>query len=472
MNRKIVITRKQGALREELMKMEHKGEVLDPRQVFEKKLNFYKEEHQRLTTLLNVTRNISKELELDNLLITIMDEVKRALKADRCTVFLVDEDKKELWSKVAHGEKNIRFPVHLGIAGHVVTTGDVLNIPDAYADPRFNPEIDKETGYHTRNMLTFPMRNRLNEIIGVFQVLNKYDNSFTKEDEGLLDVISTIASTQLENAQLYEEQKKTLESFVETLASTIDARDTLTAGHSKRIAEYSLEIAEIINLPQKRRELLRYAALLHDYGKIAIRGDVLYKKGSLTIEEYCKIQEHPAITKSILEKINFSRDFSELPEIAGAHHEKLNGTGYPEGLTEDEIPFEAKILSIVDVFDAMTSRRPYRDRMEFENVVNSIESNLGTHLDRDLFNAFKKIKLDRLIQILVKEEVDHSDKLVQEDLQFLRLYDIQQLMDIIRDQSEYLEGKKVLDLFYKYYYRDYLNGLKGDYEKKYKMASV
>ena len=89
-----------------------------------------------------------------------------------------------------------------------------------------------------------------------------------------------------------------------------------------------------------------------------------------------------------------------------------------------------------------------------------------------LFNAFKKIKLDRLIQILVKEEVDHSDKLVQEDLQFLRLYDIQQLMDIIRDQSEYLEGKKVLDLFYKYYYRDYLNGLKGDYEKKYKMASV
>ncbi|OQX86564.1 hypothetical protein B6D60_05970, partial [candidate division KSB1 bacterium 4484_87] len=227
-----------------------------PQLIFEKRLAFYKEEHQRLSTLLNVTRNISKELELDRLLVTIMDEVKRALKADRCTVFLIDKEKNELWSKVAHGEDEIRFPAHLGIAGYVAQTGDVLNIPDAYADERFNPEIDKQTGYQTRNMLTFPMRNKLNEIIGVFQVLNKYEGDFTREDEGLLDVISTIAATQLENAQLYEEQKKTLDSFVETLASTIDARDPLTAGHSKRIAEYSMEIATIIGLPEKRRELL------------------------------------------------------------------------------------------------------------------------------------------------------------------------------------------------------------------------
>ena len=229
------------------MAEEQKNGGLDPKKIFEKKLNFYKEEHQRLTTLLTVTRNISKELELGRLLVTIMDEVKRALKADRCTVFLIDREKKELWSKVAHGEEDIRFPLHLGIAGYVATTGEVLNIPDAYADPRFNPEIDKQTGYITRNMLTFPMRNKLNEIIGVFQVLNKYEGVFTRDDENLLDVISTIAATQVENAQLYEEQRKTLDSFVETLASTIDARDSLTAGHSKRIAEYSMEIADIIN---------------------------------------------------------------------------------------------------------------------------------------------------------------------------------------------------------------------------------
>ncbi|MDW7680119.1 MAG: HD domain-containing phosphohydrolase [bacterium] len=454
------------------MDKNQRGEELDSKQIFEKRLNLYKEEHQRLTTLLNVTRNISKEIELTKLLITIMDEVKRALKADRCTVFLIDRDKKELWSKVAHGEKDIRFPLHLGIAGHVAITGEVLNIPNAYADIRFNAEIDKQTGYRTHNMLTFPMRNKLHEIIGVFQVLNKYDGSFSNEDENLLDVISTIAATQLENAQLYEEQKKTLESFVETLASTIDARDSLTAGHSKRIAEYSLEIADIINFPMKRRELLRYAALLHDYGKIAIREGVLYKEGSLTIEEYCKIQEHPAITKSILENINFSRDFKELPQIAGAHHEKLNGTGYPEGLTGKQIPLEARILSIVDVFDAMTSRRPYRDRMEFEIVMDSMESTVGAQLDQDLFSAFKKIKLDRLIQILAKEEEDNSHLLIKQDLMFMRAYDIQQLVDIIKRGAANADERKIMELFYKYYYRQYINGIDTDVEKKYKLASI
>ncbi len=451
---------------------EKKNGQLDQKRIFEKKLSFFKDEHQRLTTLLNVTRNISKELELDKLLGTIMDEVKRALKADRCTVFLIDNEKRELWSKVAHGESEIRFPLHLGIAGHVAMTGEVLNIPDTYADPRFNAEIDKQTGYHTRNVLTFPMRNKLNEIIGVFQVLNKIEGSFSRQDENLLDVISTIAATQLENAQLYEEQKKTLASFVETLASTIDARDSLTAGHSKRIAEYSLEIAEIIDLPPNRRELLRYAALLHDFGKIAIREDVLYKQGSLTIDEYCKIQEHPAITRRLLQNINFTRDFKELPRIAGAHHEKLNGTGYPDALRGDQIPLEARILGVVDVFDAMTSRRPYRDRIEFEHVMDSLENNVGSHLDRDLFEAFKKITLNRLIQILAKEEEDHSDKLMPDDLEFLSQYNIQELIDIIKNEPVNQTERTILVLFYKYYYRQYLKQEKTEYQEKYVIASI
>ena len=217
------------------------------------KLKFYQEEHRRLTVLFNITRNISTELKLDKLLRILMDEVKRALKADRCTVFLLDKHRNELWSKVAHGEREIRFPGHLGVAGYVATTGHILNIPDAYADPRFNREIDKKTGYHTSNMLTFPMRNKLGEIIGVFQVLNKYDGPFTKEDEQLLDTISVISATQLENAQLYEEQKKTFDSFIETLASTIDARDPLTAGHSHRIAQYADAIAHVMNILTDRK---------------------------------------------------------------------------------------------------------------------------------------------------------------------------------------------------------------------------
>src|SRR4030042_4457276 len=114
------------------------------------KLKFYQEEHRRLTVLFDITRNISTELKLDRLLLIMMDEVKKALKADRCTIFLLDKKKNELWSKVAHGEREIRFPSHLGIAGYVATTGEILNIPDAYSDPRFNREIDKKTGYKTK----------------------------------------------------------------------------------------------------------------------------------------------------------------------------------------------------------------------------------------------------------------------------------------------------------------------------------
>lgn len=435
-----------------------------------KKLKIYQEEHQRLTVLFNITRNISTELKLDNLLLIIMDEVRKALKADRCTVFILDREKNELWSKVAHGERDIRFPSNLGIAGYVAKTGDVLNIPDAYADPRFNQEIDKKTGYYTQNILTFPMRNKLGEIIGVFQVLNKFEGSFTKQDEQLLDTISVIAATQIENAQLYEEQRKTWDSFVRTLASTIDARDPLTAGHSNRIALYSDELARILNLSSKRRELIRYSALLHDYGKIAIREAVLCKNGSLTIDEYCHIQEHAAYTKTILEQINFSRDFKEVPKIAAYHHEKMDGSGYPEGLVGEAIPIESRILAVADVFDALTSKRHYRDRMEFENVMEILEKNTGSHFDRDVVEAFKKIKIDRLLEIL---EAEYLPQLDQRDLKFLGLFDLRYLLELVRQGPLNSEERKMLQLFYRYYYRSYLNTNEADdgFESRVRVAN-
>ena len=284
-----------------------------------------------------------------------------------------------------------------------------------------------------------------------------------------MDVISTIAATQLENAQLYEEQKKSLDSFVETLASTIDARDPLTAGHSNRIALYSEEVAKIMKLPVKRMELLRYAALLHDFGKIAIREEVLYKNSSLSFEEYCKIQEHPAYTKSILEKINFSRDFKEVPKIAAAHHEKIDGSGYPDGLKKEQIPVESRILSVVDVFDALTSKRHYRDRMEFENVMNNMEENAGNHFDRKIFKAFKEIRINKLIEIL---EIENSEKLNLHELMLLSELNLKQLIDIIRNDDNGAKEQMQLNLFYKYYYREYLKEGTKKFTTMFKLASM
>ncbi len=425
--------------------------VLAQAEKYRKELEQYRKEHERLKLLFHVTRNISKELVLDRLLMLIMDEVKNVLNCDRCTVFVLDNEKDELWARVAHGEKEIRFPSHLGIAGHVATTGEVLNIPDAYADPRFNRNIDKKTGYRTRNILAAPMRNKLGERIGVFQALNKFSGPFTGGDEELLDTISVIAATQIENAQLYEEQKKTFDSFIETLASTIDARDPMTAGHSRRIALYADEIARVIKMSLQEREILRTAALLHDYGKIAVREAILTKDGRLTEDEYDHIKSHSNYTKNILEKINFSRQLKDVPLIASSHHERMDGRGYPDGLIADHIPKLGRILAIVDVFDALTSKRHYRDRMKIGNVIKNLIDNSGTHFDEFYLAAFKRIKLDRLVRIL---EDDHLENLDENDLTYLSEFDLTHLVAIMDQGSD--SRPKLYQVFNHYYSREYL----------------
>lgn len=416
-------------------------------------LEKYRQQHQRLQLLFNITRNITRELAIDNLLLRIMDEVKNVLNCDRCSVFILNEESHELWARVAHGESEIRFPSHLGIAGHVASTGESLNIPDAYADSRFNPDIDKKTGYHTRNMLTTPMRNKMGEIIGVFQALNKFGGPFTKDDEDLLDAIGAISAAQIENARLYEEQKKTFDSFIETLASTIDARDPMTAGHSRRIAMYADEIAQVVKLTDTEREVLRMSALLHDYGKIAVREAVLTKKGKLTTQEFAHIQRHPEYTRTILKNINFTRHLRDVPEIAASHHEKMNGTGYPAGLKGEEIPKLSRILAVCDVFDALTSKRPYRDRMNFYQVFGIINDGSGEDFDEFFVAALKKIKLHRLLQIL---EDEHRDKLLKKDLNFLSAFSLTDLL-ICRSMETMNEKQQMLlAVFTKYYTRRYL----------------
>ncbi|MBN1542362.1 GAF domain-containing protein [candidate division KSB1 bacterium] len=420
---------------------------------YQLKLELYRREHEKLKILLNITRNISRELDLNNLLKLIMDEVKSVLQCDRCTVFVLNRESDELWSRVAHGEKEIRFPSHLGIAGYVATSGQVLNIPDAYADERFNPNIDKKTGYRTRTIIAVPMRNKLGEIIGVFQALNKLGGPFTEDDEELLDAISSIAATQIENAQLYAEQKKTFDSFVETLATTIDARDPLTAGHSRRIALYADQIAQVVHLDDSERQVLRTAALLHDYGKIAVREAILTKDGKLTPDEFKHIQDHPHYTRSILEKINFSRELKQVPIIAASHHEKLDGSGYPDGLSEREIPKLGKILAVVDVFDALTSKRHYRDRMNLKQVLDILSEGGGTHFDDFFLAAFKKIPLNRLIEIL---EDDHRDVLDPQDLEDLAETDIAALLLALENPNPDKHQQTIVKKFNRYYSRAYL----------------
>jgi K+-sensing histidine kinase KdpD len=173
----------------------------------DKQRNLIENRVKKLDRLIEASRIINSTLDLDKLLGLILDAAAKSIEADRGTLYLVDPVKQELWSKVLQGSNmvEIRLPMGKGIAGYVAQTGEIINIPDAYKDSRFNPDIDKRTGYRTRNMLCMPMKNKDGKIIGVFQLLNKKDGAFAKDDEQFIDAFSAHASIAIENARMAQE---------------------------------------------------------------------------------------------------------------------------------------------------------------------------------------------------------------------------------------------------------------------------
>lgn len=413
-----------------------------------------------LIALLKIGQTVAAETDINVLLKVIAEETKATIQADRCTVFLYDKDKNEIWSKVALGldSQEIRFPASKGLAGHVVNTGETINIKDAYSDGRFNKEIDMQTGYKTKTILCMPIKNLKQEIIGAFQVLNKLNGEFTEEDEDLLITIGSNAGIAIENAQLFQkqqemlsEQKLVFDSFIDTLAASIDARDKITSGHSSRVRLYSKLIAQQLELDKELVEMIEKAATLHDIGKIGIRDSVLQKEGKLTEEEYQHIQEHVEITHNILEKIHMTDEFEVITEMACSHHEKYNGTGYYRKLKGEEIHIGGRILAVSDVFDAITSKRHYRDKMPIINVIEILMKDSGSHFDKDIVESFLAVSTDKLVKVFLTE-----NDMVLEDLheKFLRQYSLMDLYNFStkKTSEELTSGEKTfINLFNLYY---------------------
>ncbi len=420
-----------------------------------------------LIALLKIARTVSAQTDIDVLLKTIAEITKNALEADRCTVFLHDKEKNELWSKVALGlgTEELRFPADRGLAGHVVTTGETVIINDAYTDARFNKDIDLQTGYRTQTILCMPIRNIKHEIVGVFQVLNKLNNTFTEHDEDLLIAIGSSAGIALENARLFKHQQELFDqqtvlfaSFIDTLVASIDARDKSTSGHSSRVKMYSRLMCSELGFDPKQIEVIEHAAILHDIGKIGIRDSVLQKDGKLTNDEYAHIQLHVNITYDILSKIYLSKNMADVAEIASAHHERFDGKGYFRNRKGDAIPIGGRILAVADVFDAVTSHRHYRDKMPIKNALEVLVSGAGSQFDDALVRIFMDITLDKIVKVFLAEfEVE----LLSKDENTLKGYTLSNLYDIIikvegcasknaHDEVDNDEAE-LIDIFNKYY---------------------
>ena len=272
----------------------------------------------RLSRLMKVGAAISSELDLDALLRTISQTTSHLLQAERSTVFVMDPVKNELWSRVAEGlgNKEIRIPITAGIAGLVATTGNPVRISDAYQDPRFNPEVDKKTGYQTRSILCIPMRNRRGQVIGVFQVLNKRDGEFTALDEQLLASLSSQAAVAVENAKLYEEVQRTL--------TQLQALDRMKTDFLNAISH----------------ELRTPLAPILGYTEILLGGGM----GSLPVNAVRGVQAIADSGKRLLNLIESLLAFIRLDQGAMA-------------LKREPTDVSALLLSVVDAFRARAAER-------------------------------------------------------------------------------------------------------------------
>lgn len=345
---------------------------------------------RRLSLLLKYTKDASTMTTLDDLLTLFVEEAKDVIGAERATVFLVDKQTKELWSKVASGAETIRVPINKGIVGAAAMSGKLLSIRDVYKDSRFNPDIDKKTGFRTRSVMAAPMHNAKSQVIGVFQILNRRKGSyFDRQDEEILTLIADQAAAHVENAHLYQEIRKTAHETIIRLAGAVEYKDYDTRQHLWRMSQYSAIIAEEMGFSREWVENIRLAAPMHDIGKIGVPDAVLNKPGRLNDQEWVEMKKHPKYGYEILKGSD-----NELMEmcaiVAYCHHERWDGKGYPQGLKEDQIPIEARIASLADVFDALTSKRIYKPSFSEEETLALIKKERGFQFDPAVVDAFFK----------------------------------------------------------------------------------
>ncbi len=227
------------------------------------------------------------------------------------------------------------------------------------------------------------------EAVGILAADNvKSKRPLIHSDMSLLMGVASVIGISIRNADLHFAREKQFRSTLQVLAASIDARDPLTAGHSEKVTQYAMAICDRLNLSREYCEVIRVAAALHDYGKIGVPDALLKKEGRLTMEEYEVVKTHAAKTREILEQINFQGLFSQVPAIASAHHEKIDGTGYPLGLEGDSIPLGAQIISVADFYEAITSTRHYRAPMPEGQAIALLRQGIGTHFKEEIVENF------------------------------------------------------------------------------------
>lgn len=510
---------------------------------------------QMLEHVLEIGRALASEKDLDALLGLILTHARNLTGADGASIYTRDGNGKlyfRLWQNASTGATSDAQKTLVGeysIAGHVARQGKAVMLDDAYAIAptapyKFNPASDRSIGYHTKSLLTVPLTNKADEVVGVLQLINRKNNPdvvlrrpedfennvlpFDTSDRAIALALAGQAGVALENSMLYADIELLFEGFIKASVQAIEARDPTTAGHSFRVADFTERIAVAadradapglrdISFTKEQLRELRYASLLHDFGKVGVRENVLVKakklqpahldllkqrfryaraslerrayrrllelhearnrdagefearrreierelaadrarldeflqhvlraneptvsheqisaelaavvtfrfpgedgeelpllhdfefadlalsKGSLNAEERAQIESHVSHTYAFLSLIPWTKNLANLPAIAFSHHEKLDGSGYPRRLSADKIPVQSRIMTIADIYDALTAGdRPYKQGLPAEKALDILAAEArAAKIDATLYRVFVESGAWRLKQ--------------------------------------------------------------------------
>ncbi|MBN2720061.1 MAG: HD domain-containing protein [Proteobacteria bacterium] len=346
----------------------------------------------RLSALHQISRMLGMEHDKKQIFRMALSLPAELLQAEIGHLFLFDKGTGEMNLEYSLGlpaaqtlsRRNTRETSPL--AGWVAANKKPLLIPDFRLQDTFSPNC--EMGYERKTSLTVPIMIR-DELIGIISLVNRKNGQpFSDNEKTLLATIASETAMAINNALLLEKIQKNYFSTIESLIMVVESKDMYTRGHSERVTRYSLLIAEQMGLSLDQMEIVQRAAILHDIGKITVELSILNKPTALEDSEYDQIKLHPLIGYRILEPL----DFDERIKLSVLqHHERPDGKGYPKGLREEEILLEAKILTVADTFDAMTSARPYRAAINIEDSLREMENNAGTQLDSEIVKILCKI---------------------------------------------------------------------------------
>ncbi|MDQ7069068.1 MAG: HD domain-containing protein, partial [Sulfurimonas sp.] len=310
----------------------------------------------------------------------------------------------------------ITIPIDSGIVGSAILGEEKIIIEDVYKDTRFNPDIDKKTGYVTKSMMVIPMFNNDDEIIGAFQVINHKGEKgiFEKDDMKRLMLASTYAAETLVAVKLAQEIEDTQREVVFTMGAVGESRSKETGNHVRRVAEYSKILGLAYGLSEADTELLKQASPMHDIGKVAIPDAVLNKPGRFNVQERAIMDTHAELGYHMTN--NSERPLLKAASIvAYEHHEKWDGSGYPQGNSGEDIHIYGRIKAIADVFDALGSDRVCKKAWDDEKILKLFRDERAKHFDPKLIDIFFE-NLDKIYAVRDTFKDNYIEKVeVQEE---------------------------------------------------------